>query len=686
GRRYCETCKIVSLYKDGSSLYAPHRSPVDTPQRAVEREDARRRNGHKAYFQLGPEGDALRINPNRLLRDRDHFRRVYAYLERNRHDSVYQQKYGLKERPIFMDVKPFCPPWSISIDIMHLLSNCAKALLKHYRGDFGLPDVAAPGPNGEINQDNPDIFDPLNPPLDENGDPLDELGVDNDVEEDDLDDEDNHILDKGVWPHIARQQEASRRRIPPTAVGNIVPITKTNRYKTIDWYTWVLHQSPIFLQDLLPDVHFRGYILFVRAFQATLKKSYSNDEMDELENLWLQFSEYYETQLYKLRYKRLHYCLPIFHQILHIAEYTRRLGPMYAQSQFPMERVIRVLKAMLKSMSDPNQNMTNRMSDNEMNNLLSFLAPLPIGTTRRTFHALLESDRFSDSERKFDIGKFFAFAMKDDIGLNRPGDREAENPVGEWANFDVDEPWIPDGFEYAPFRGRPLPRADGEEEDDDVIAEMEDELEMGDVSIVDKNIALTDMMDDEKYPLSDREKDHIISHFRARDILPNYLYNADVTVQQLRDFVDSLKPTKFKTLVMAVKESAISDPIAYTVERVKCSQFKDKRAFYSYAHVQYTFRDLRGRTSTRYGEVLFFICMKQPQRPEVETIELAYMRKMPHRLSENTLFVELVPQKKSPGVELVTIRQIDNIVGVLTNDDVDYIVWRDGCLAEPGRF
>ncbi|RPA72135.1 hypothetical protein BJ508DRAFT_193412, partial [Ascobolus immersus RN42] len=57
---------------------------------------------------------------------------------------------------------------------------------------------------------------------------------------------------------------------------------------------------------------------------------------------------------------RLHFCLPVFHAILHIAEYTRRLGPMYAQSQFPMERVVRILKGMIKSMSKPNENMANR--------------------------------------------------------------------------------------------------------------------------------------------------------------------------------------------------------------------------------------------------------------------------------------------------------------------------------------
>ncbi|RPA81295.1 hypothetical protein BJ508DRAFT_201347, partial [Ascobolus immersus RN42] len=90
----------------------------------------------------------------------------------------------------------------------------------------------------------------------------------------------------------------------------------------------------------LPDRHFRGYILFVRAFKKTLQKSFTNDEMDELELLFKQFSEYYELEIYQLRYSRLRACLPVFHAILHIAEYTRRLGPLFASSQFPMERAI----------------------------------------------------------------------------------------------------------------------------------------------------------------------------------------------------------------------------------------------------------------------------------------------------------------------------------------------------------
>ncbi|RPA78965.1 hypothetical protein BJ508DRAFT_211554, partial [Ascobolus immersus RN42] len=109
---------------------------------------------------------------------------------------------------------------------------------------------------------------------------------------------------------------------------------------TADWFTWTLYVSPIFFKGHLPDEHFRGYILMVRAAKLTLQKQFTDDEMDELERLWDAFSEYYEEKLYQRDFWKLNFCAPVFHAILHIAEYTRRLGPLYTSSQFPLERVI----------------------------------------------------------------------------------------------------------------------------------------------------------------------------------------------------------------------------------------------------------------------------------------------------------------------------------------------------------
>lgn len=444
---------------------------------------------------------------------------------------------------------------------MHLLSNVIKAMQRHYTGQFSMTKSAPGAPPSQQNvqpaaarrnvQRRPtDVLGDATQP-----DPNEVFGEsDSDDDEDppppQEEDGEEYVISDQEWERICADQELSRKRFPPS-IGNVVPIT-SGRLTTADWFTWGLHQAPIYLQGRLPEVHFKGYILLARAIKLTLQKQFSNDEMDELELLFKAFSKYYEENIYCLRYSRLHACLPVFHAILHIAEYTRRLGPLYASSQFPMERIIRIIKAMLKSMSRPNENCANRMADNECLNLLSFVAPLPPGVGRG-FHNLLETDQFSDREGKFDIGKLFQFAMREDLDIFN----DEEN--APWPVLHVDEPWIPDGFQYAPRRGRPLPVYDSDEDEDMNDAEenqqnddsSDDEEGHNEIntSLVEQNMALKNMTEDP--PFTVREQNAIISYFRTYCILPDRLDNPTTTSKELRDFLETLDPIKYKTLVSA---------------------------------------------------------------------------------------------------------------------------------------
>lgn len=69
-----------------------------------------------------------------------------------------------------------------------------------------------------------------------------------------------------------------------------------------------------------------------------------------------------------------------------------------------------------------------------------------------------------------------------------------------------------------------------------------------------------------------------------------------------------------------------------------------------------------------------------------ERLELAYIKKMPHVLTDSALFVRIRGVEKSAGVDIVLIRWVESIVGILTCRDSDYVVWPDGCIAEQGRY
>ncbi|RPA70695.1 hypothetical protein BJ508DRAFT_219102, partial [Ascobolus immersus RN42] len=111
--------------------------------------------------------------------------------------------------------------------------------------------------------------------------------------------------------------------------------------KAVSWFSWVLQQSPVFLYGLLPDNHYRGYLCFVKAARlCAYGWDITDDDVDEIDRLITEFLEYYETHIYKLRWKRLSACRPVIHQLKHVAQTIRILGPMSGYTQFPIERFI----------------------------------------------------------------------------------------------------------------------------------------------------------------------------------------------------------------------------------------------------------------------------------------------------------------------------------------------------------
>lgn len=105
------------------------------------------------------------------------------------------------------------------------------------------------------------------------------------------------------------------------------------------WFSWLLQQSPIYFSKYLPAEHFNGYMSFVRAAELmAYGRALSEEDIDEIDGLIRTFLTYYEEKLYRRRWKRISVCLPVIHQLSHVAETIRRLGPMGNYTQFPIER------------------------------------------------------------------------------------------------------------------------------------------------------------------------------------------------------------------------------------------------------------------------------------------------------------------------------------------------------------
>jgi hypothetical protein len=71
-------------------------------------------------------------------------------------------------------------------------------------------------------------------------------------------------------------------------------------------------------------------------------KSITLENIDVRERL-AKFNQYYEARYYNQDYNRLAACLPVFHQLAHIADFLEILGPMWAYSQWCMERMCGII-------------------------------------------------------------------------------------------------------------------------------------------------------------------------------------------------------------------------------------------------------------------------------------------------------------------------------------------------------
>ncbi|KAA8895666.1 hypothetical protein FN846DRAFT_751348, partial [Sphaerosporella brunnea] len=69
------------------------------------------------------------------------------------------------------------------------------------------------------------------------------------------------------------------------------------------------------------------------------KQCLSHADINAVQTLVFQFSEYYEKQFYKNQWNWLCVCLTTFHQLLHLHEVLSAIGPTYVYWQWPMERL-----------------------------------------------------------------------------------------------------------------------------------------------------------------------------------------------------------------------------------------------------------------------------------------------------------------------------------------------------------
>jgi len=84
------------------------------------------------------------------------------------------------------------------------------------------------------------------------------------------------------------------------------------------------------------------------------------------------FLRYYEERYYRMEYDRLPVCLPVFHQVAHVADYLDIIGPMWVYSQWVMERLCGMIVQYAQNRFCANRNMEINLLLQEQRNLIPY--------------------------------------------------------------------------------------------------------------------------------------------------------------------------------------------------------------------------------------------------------------------------------------------------------------------------
>ncbi|KAG8717826.1 hypothetical protein FRC08_006555 [Ceratobasidium sp. 394] len=244
-----------------------------------------------------------------------HYRSLEALVGQRARHAEHSQDLGINARPIFAHLKSIdlgsCAPY----DIMHLLfENLVPNMIAHWTGRFKMLDQGT----------------------------------------------ENYQLAPAQWAEIGRLTARAARTIPSQFVGTIPDIAQDqNLFKAEAYAFWWQYIGPIVLQGRLNQPYYDHYLLGREIVIRCVQLEITSAELDELEEMIIQWVSEYERYYYQHDYERLRACPLTIHALLHMPHYIRHTGPLCGSWSFVMERFCGHLLPAVKNRYQPYQHLDN---------------------------------------------------------------------------------------------------------------------------------------------------------------------------------------------------------------------------------------------------------------------------------------------------------------------------------------
>lgn len=142
----------------------------------------------------------------------------------------------------------------------------------------------------------------------------------------------HHVSPWYIGRQIAEVDQRLKRIQPPKNITRTPrSLTERSLWKASEWKNWLLFYSLICLQDILPIVYLRHFLLVVEGVDLLLLESISPDDLFRA-NMLLKAFVTDLPGLYALNHMTYN-----IHQLLHITESVENWGPLWGTSNFMFE-------------------------------------------------------------------------------------------------------------------------------------------------------------------------------------------------------------------------------------------------------------------------------------------------------------------------------------------------------------
>jgi len=175
---------------------------------------------------------------------------------------------------------------------------------------------------------------------------------------------DDFLLPAAVRAEMGRQYRKAARTVPVQQARSLRNIDKhSGSMKAVDWMFFLLSGAEALLYGRVPEYFYEMVMCLCRAGRLLFHPDpVSKVDLVKVDAEMKNFLSAFYEKVYRGELPRVRLCRYVFAALLDVVPNIKQCGPVWCVWQFPLERLIGTLPAMVRSRSRPHASLTNALT------------------------------------------------------------------------------------------------------------------------------------------------------------------------------------------------------------------------------------------------------------------------------------------------------------------------------------